>query len=221
MNTKNNIPKIGDKIWIKIKSKNNKKVYDSQILNCIDDVEYIISGPIKKSTFIPLHVDTTIDIMYYKQDKGRFKFSAKIKERNINKIYKLKILRQSKIMKIQERDYYRLPVKIDLIKIHHKGKGMNRKEIREDCLIDNISGGGLKIQCNYKHSVGDIVEFIFNIQNYKIESIGEIVRVQNSENLNYRFLAGVQFKQLKKEFREKIIRYIFNKQREMRRKGLI
>ncbi|QIB26175.1 flagellar brake protein [Caloranaerobacter azorensis] len=214
-------PVIGDKIEIKRVNIEADDKYASQVLDIIDDDIYIISGPIQKSTLIPLHVGNLIEISYFREDKGRFVFKAKIIEREYKDVYKLKIERISCITKIQERNYYRLSVKLDVQKVYSLKIRDEEKEVIENCTAKDISGSGIRMFCNLKHSIGDLVKLQMPIGDFNITALGTVVRVQEIENGNFKFSLGVKFTDIKDEDRERLIKYIFEQQRKLRKKGLI
>ncbi|WP_427338668.1 flagellar brake protein [Caloranaerobacter sp. DY30410] len=214
-------PVIGDKIEIReINTKTNNK-YASQILDIIDDNIYIISGPIQKSALIPLHVGSLIEISYFREDKGRFIFKAKIIEREYKDIYKLKIEKISCITKLQERNYYRLSVKLDVQKVYNLKLDDEEKETIENCIAKDISGSGIRVFCNFKHSVGDLIKLHISIKDFSITALGTVVRVQEIENDKFKFSLGIKFIEIKDEDRERLIKYIFEQQRKLRKKGMI
>lgn len=214
-------PVIGDKIEIKeTKTKANNR-YISQILDIIDDNIYIISGPIQKSALIPFHVGSLIEITYFREDKGRFVFKAKIIEREYKNIYKLKIEKISCITKLQERNYYRLSVNLDIQKIYNLKLDGNNEEVTERCIAKDISGGGIRVFCNLKHSVGDKVKLNISTTDFCITALGMVIRIQEIENDNFKFSLGIKFTEIEDEDRERLIKYIFEQQRKLRKKGLI
>lgn len=214
-------PVIGDKIEIRETKTKTKNKYVSQILDIIDDNIYIISGPIQKSALVPLHVGSLIEITYFRADKGRFIFKAKIIEREYENIYKLKIEKISCITKLQERNYYRLSVKLNVQKRHNTVIDNHKKEVIENCIAKDISGGGIRIFCNYQHTVKDLVKLDIAISDFNITVTGIVTRVQEIENDNYKFALGIKFTEIEDKDRERLIKYIFEQQRKLRKKGLI
>ncbi|KPU28197.1 hypothetical protein TR13x_02350 [Caloranaerobacter sp. TR13] len=214
-------PVIGDKIEIRETNTKTNNKYASQILDIIDENIYIISGPIQKSALIPLHVGSLIEITYFREDKGRFIFKARIIEREYKKIYKLKIEKISCITKLQERNYYRLSVKLDVQKKYNLKLDDNEKEVVENCIVKDISGGGIRVLCNFKHSVGDLIKLQVSISDFSIIALGTVVRVHEIENNNFKFSLGIKFIEIEDEDRERLIKYIFEQQRRLRKKGLI
>lgn len=212
--------KIGDKIEIfRINAKNNK--HSSQILDILNEKEYIISGPIRRSTIIHVNLNTILGISYFKEGKGKFSFKALVTGKSEKGIYKLKIERLDDIVKIQERDFFRLS---QSLKVEKKFKVKDKKEdivLEEICRTSDISGGGVKIFSNYKHQENDQFMLTFNIDNREINILGEAVRVSESNRNDYSYEIGVKFLNIDNSERETIIRYIFEQQRELRKKGLI
>lgn len=212
---------LGHKINIKrIKSKANG-VYPSQILDILDDEIIIVSGPLHKRDIVLLNKDEIVEVSYIIEDKGKYSFRAKVLDRDNSKIYRLKLKRISDVNRVQLRGFYRLEVDVPVKKefvIEEDGK---RRIIEENCRSQNISGGGIKLYSNYEHKIGDQVLCSFSIDNHQIVAMGEVVRIEEVDIFYYKYGIGVKFVELNEEDRDRIISFIFQKQRELRNKGLI
>lgn len=212
---------LGHKINIKrIKSKANG-VYPSQILDILDDEIIIVSGPLHKRDIVLLNKDEIVEVSYIIEDKGKYSFRAKVLDRDNSKIYRLKLKRISDVNRVQLRRFYRLEVDVPVKKefvIEEDGK---RRIIEENCRSQNISGGGIKLYSNYEHKIGDQVLCSFFINNHQIVAMGEVVRIEEVDIFYYKYGIGVKFVELNEEDRDRIISFIFQKQRELRNKGLI
>lgn len=99
--------------------------------------------------------------------------------------------------------------------------GKKQKTIEEKCLSKDISGSGMLLLSNYKHTVNDTVECLFEIDNKMIHVKGKIVRVDELNKSPFKYALGIYFSDIKKKDREDIIKYIFKKERLMIEKGLI
>ena len=212
---------LGHKINIKrIKSKANG-VYPSQILDILDDEIIIVSGPLHKRNIVLLNKDEIVEVSYIIEDKGKYFFRAKVLDRDNSKIYRLKLKRISDVNRVQLRRFYRLEVDVPVKKefvIEEDGK---RRIIEENCRSQNISGGGIKLYSNYEHKIGDQVLCSFFINNHQIVATGKVVRIEEVDIFYYKYGIGVKFVELNEEDRDRIISFIFHKQRELRNKGLI
>lgn len=211
--------KVGTKIDI-FKKENRKNLYPSQVLEIIEPDELVIRGPMKKTQLVLLHKGEEIEILYYVENKGRFIFTAKVISRELNKMYTLRIKKISEIRKIQLRNYYRLPVTLEIEKIFPVINDDNKVFI-EKCEAKDISGGGLKLYCNYQHVVGDEVYLKFKLENKLIDAKAKVVRIEEIENLNYKYCIGITFVDIEEQIRDFIVKYIFEQQRILRFKGLI
>ncbi|WP_353095289.1 flagellar brake protein [Tissierella praeacuta] len=211
---------IGTKIEI-TRLKDNEEVYPSQVLDIIETGELIISGPIKQNNLVFIHNDEEIEICYNVENMGRHYFLAKVLSRNNSPIYALRLLRISETRNIQQRNYYRLLETLSVDKEHSIVKGDNIEVIVESCETINISGGGMKLYCNYEHEVDDEVVCSLKIGDSVIKSKALVVRSEEIESLNYKFSIGVSFIEINEEDRDLIIKYIFERQRILRLKGLI
>lgn len=212
---------IGDRITVRGIGAIKKTNFNSQILDIIDYNNFIISGPIHKSHIIPVRLDSTFEIIYFKEDKGRFSFKAVVTDRDVNGIYKLKIRKVDETIKVQERDFYRLPININVLKTLSTLDGLEEKKIEENCVTKDISGGGMKLLCNYTHSIKDVVDLKLNINESDIYTDGIVVRIKKSDSFGYIYEIGIKFTNLKTADRDNIIRFIFEQQRKKRRKELI
>lgn len=213
--------KVGDKIEICRKGLSKKEFFPSQILDVLDDDEFVVSGPIKKIMLVFLHKDEVVTIRRFIENKGRYEFDAIILKRNIGKIYKIKLKRISEIRKIQLRNYFRFPISIPVIKRTKIIEDKEEKTLIEECKTKDISGGGLKLLTNYEHYKGEIIECEFKIKEKTIVSKAEVVRVESVDTFHYKFSIGVRFINMKESDRDAIVKFIFSKQSVLRKKGLI
>ncbi|NLW40884.1 MAG: flagellar brake protein [Tissierellia bacterium] len=212
---------LGHKINIKrIKSKANG-VYPSQILDILDDEIIIVSGPLHKRNIVLLNKDEIVEVSYIIEDKGKYFFRAKVLDRDNSKIYRLKLKRISDVNRVQLRRFYRLEVDVPVKKEFVIEEDGERRVIEENCRSQNISGGGIKLYSNYEHKIGDQVLCSFFINNHQIVATGKVVRIEEVDIFYYKYGIGVKFVELNEEDRDRIISFIFHKQRELRNKGLI
>ncbi len=213
--------KIGDKIYIsKVEYPANQ--HSSQILDILNDREYIIAGPIRRSTIIYIRPNTVIEVKYNKEKIGKFVFRALVKEVWEKGIYKLKIEILSDITKIQERSFFRLPISIQVEKEHNIEKEDNGAAEKEVCISGDISGGGMKFFSNFRHEKFERLRLNLTIKGIVISTIGEVVRVSEfkSNDHKYKYEIGVKFVDIDNYSRDAIIKYIFEQQRELRKKRI-
>ena len=85
--------------------------------------------------------------------------------------------------------------------------------------IVNVSGGGLKFSSMIKHENGTniIVRFYLEEELF-VEAEARIIGVNEVMNQKGRMEYRCEFKKIKKEIRESIVRYIFSEERRQRQK---
>lgn len=212
--------KIGEKIKITRKNREDEHL-GSQILDIIDKNTIVISGPIKKNNLVFIHKEDLINLYYTVKDKGIFFYTAKVISREISPIYKLKVERISDITKIQKREHFRLLVGLKLEKEHYIYIKGERQAYMENCEAKDISGGGMRIYCNFKHRLGDEIYCRIKIKDEEININGVVKRIEEVDAFDFKYSLGVSFIEIEELSRDTIIRYIFDQQRILRNKGLI
>lgn len=215
---------IGEKIQIIRKNDKEDKRYSSQVLDIIDENTFIISGPIYKKSLIFLHLNEVVDIACTRENKGMYKFSAIVEQRDLNKLYTIKIRKITNIERLQQRKYYRFETNIPvekLLLVSKRDKKNKERNIKEDCITKDISGNGMKLMCNYKHSVGDKIYCNFKIYDQVIIVEGEVVRIEEIDAFNFNYAIGIKFLDIVDQERDIIVKYIFDQERKLRNKGLI
>jgi c-di-GMP-binding flagellar brake protein YcgR len=87
----------------------------------------------------------------------------------------------------------------------------------------NISGGGICLRIEEKIDIGRLVECVVDTDaDRKISFIGKVVRCEKSEiESKYRYEAGIDYTRIEDKEREAVVRFIFEEQRKLRKKGLI
>lgn len=217
MNHKKELFNIGDRIELVRLDDKDTKSYPSQILDITNRGTFIVGGPIYKNKIILVHKDEIIKVTYIINHKGRYAFNAKVLRRDCKRIYQLEVERVSEITRYQQRRHYRFDITIPVDKSLKKDDDI----LTENCRTKDISGSGMKLYSNFKHDIGDIVRCIFNIDNYKIDVEGRILRIEDIDTFEYNYSLAIEFIDLKENDKEKIIKFIFLKQRLLREKGLI
>lgn len=195
--------------------------YPSQVLEFINTNEIIISGPIRKGNYILVHKDEIVQILYYVENKGKYSFRAKVISHSLSSVYTLKLRKISDTHIVQLRDFYRLPVSLEVKKSFEKEMKDDIQVLDEICEAKDISGGGIRLLCNYKHNIGDKVVCCFNINSTVIEVKGTVVRVEEVDVFHFNYSIGISFNDISELNRDQIVAYIFQQQRILRGKGLI
>lgn len=223
------------------------KTYVSKLLDFIEKDKAQIAMPIEKGRVIPLSVGDKYIICFY-TDGGLFQCKAVITSRFKNdNMFILEVQFVSELEKYQRRQFYRMEcnmnvsfhiitdaerilasqIKLDKFETEDdKNKCLNNYEelanVWQEGTITDISGGGLRINSKCEINPGDNVIISLNLLTSEGEKKLIIkVRIISSIRIPNRwgfFENRVQFKEITKEEREVIVKYIFDEDRRRRRK---
>ncbi len=225
---------------------NRESVYTSQLLDFLEEDKAYIAMPIEKGQIIPLSVDEKYKLTFY-TNKGLYSCNATIINRfKTDKLHVLTVLFTSGLDKIQRREYYRLDCLLDItynvisekeISIRDRIKNPNMKDeeralllielenikINEiDGTVIDLSGGGARFVSNSPLNKNDqvIIRMNLNLSNSikKLDVKGIIVNSTKMINRVGYYEHRISFKDILKEEREIIIKYIFEEERKQRKK---
>lgn len=124
--------------------------------------------------------------------------------------------------KIQRRNFVRLDTRVKVLFCRLDNRFERKGSPGEGVSVD-ISGGGMMFMCDEVLSSGDVLDAeVFLGQSEKVRAIGRVVRfTENPPKTKMKYSVGFEFTVIEESERDKIIRFIFNQQRELRRKGLL
>lgn len=215
------LPEIGDKVEIEapnyLKS-DFKKNLVSQVMDIVDEHHYFIATPIVNNVLAPIPMGEIIKVKYAKKDVGVYYFKARvIKRKNIDNISYMLIERLAKVSRTQRRNFFRLEILLNvLISI----RDSNNEEVKEiSTLAKDISGGGIRVISKEPISLQRMVTLTIETRKGPIEVEGRIIRCSPYKESD--FDIGIIFEDISEAVRSKIIAFIFDEQRKLRKKGLI
>ena len=212
--------KIGDKLEIEPLREDrkilaSKNIIVSQLLDMKENNIYI-SSPILKGLPYPLFVGNKIRVIFLREDKGIFSFTAEINKKLQGHLMVYVITPITEAEKTQRRIFFRLDITRNVII-----KPLGEEEIVEGATKD-ISGGGMKIIAKKTIQVGKTVECALYLSDECLISTTGIVVRCVTDTITGNYQIGISFKEGDDEgIRNKIVSFIFEKQRELRKKGLI
>ncbi|MDM8533102.1 PilZ domain-containing protein [Clostridiaceae bacterium HSG29] len=194
---------------------------------------FLMYNPIYKNRIYTLSKDKTFVFRYIDNKSGIYSFNGKILNRIKEKgLYILKVELLGNLKKIQRREFFRIDlIKNVIIKEPLEEKYKESLEMIEligkiefsekKYLLKDISGGGFGFYSNDKFAIGKIIVAKINLGMGDIEIMGKVVRTISIDIENKKYLIGVQHLQLTTNKRNLIVNFIFERQRQMRQKGLI
>ena len=226
-----------------------RRQYISRVLDYIENDQIKLAMPMEGGRMIPLTIGDMYEVCFYTPN-GLFQSQLEIVDRyKENNIFLVVGEFRSDLEKCQRRQYYRLQKIIDIQyrECSREEEILERRllvndfaneEARLSCrkilnevknkwtmaTITDISGGGARFNSFTQHKKNSILSLKIPItqkgETKVIQLQGEIV---NSEILPRRtdfYETRVKFVNIDRDVREQIVRFIFEQEREMLRKGI-
>jgi len=225
----------------------NEKIYKSQVLDFISEDTLSILMPIEGAKVIPLTVGEKYGLCFYTK-KGLYQCKSVITDRGrSDNVYVLTVQVISQLEKYQRRQFYRLEYLLEIkyriisdmeISIMNKLRNYNYENEAEQQNIINslealqkdrlsgtildISGGGARFVSERSHERGNMLELSMEFDNSlgSKEFIIQALILSSNKMINRQgfYEHRVQFRDIPKEEREAIIKFIFEEERRQRKR---
>ena len=211
--------KINQKIEIEIPKGPYQGSYNSKVSDITKD-KITVMAIYERENVIPVNKGLEVNLLY-EGDSAFYSLTTKIIDRVGSPLPSLILKNTDQIERIQRRSYFRLKVNKDIkyyvIKEHKKEEG--QPDFKKTTAID-LSGGGLKMVLNEDLKINDRLLFDLQIDEFEKLIEGKIVRIKYNTD-GYSKTAGVEFVDMERKDTDKIMSYLFNYQRKLRRRGMI
>ncbi|HZK42813.1 MAG TPA: flagellar brake domain-containing protein [Syntrophomonadaceae bacterium] len=172
--------------------------------------------PIRRGELIPLRKGSEIKVVFT-HEKNTYSFTTLIMERQREPIPVLKVHKPENLVRIQRRSYVRLLLNLEATfsvlpdQTEHKGTTLD------------VSGGGVLLITKTELEKGQILDFRLDIpENDPIYCKAEVIRVLDIAKTSFEdSKVAIKFLDIHEAKRDQIFKYIFKKEREWIRKGLM
>ena len=203
---------VNQSIKIQIDKGNCEGTYSSKILE-INDKNMAIDFPCKNGNLLSLEKNLPVTI-FFVGDNAAYKFHSSILEL-FKDISVLTIKKPVEFIRLQRRNYFRLDVDVT-VKFQYKQPEEDESftdSLKKTKTID-ISGGGVKLILDENIPCGTIVKLFLHIPEiYGVPILGKIVHTQKMDDNKY--TAGIKFVELDSDIKNKIIKWLFDCQRNL------
>lgn len=211
---------INSKINVEVLKGEYKGMYSSRIED-LNKKSVYISIPTSQTLPVPLAPSTMIEISFLNA-KGRFSFKTTVKKRIKDRITMLELEKPELIYRKELRKFFRVDSRIKarvfLIDFNIEDGELNMVKDTYDVIIKDISGGGMRISTVAPLQEEQAVEFdMFDELGIRKEIFGKVAKLFPPEQNSGRFEAGIEFISIKENDRDKIIKYVFQRQIELRK----
>lgn len=213
-----------------------KPLYISQVQNLFSNGDFEIDMPIYQRQLVLLHNGSRYKFLFY-GEKYNYEAIVLIKDRyKADNRYLLRVQLITQPEKVQRREYYRCCTTFDvkfhdlteseinspqLSEIMNRYNGINLKPLLTEGIVLDISGGGMKMVTKFPNEVGSYKRLIFELQlegrTEKFNICGQILSCTAKKDTVSRYENRLKFIKLDQDSRERIIRFIFEEERKLRR----
>jgi c-di-GMP-binding flagellar brake protein YcgR len=223
---------VGSKLELELFDNNGvraQKTLISEYEWMVDDGTIAIAAPISERKIVPVPAGSTMNIYFIKQNGSNvnlYKFRAIVKNRyDADNLKVLLVMKDGEIARVQRRNYYRLDM---LLEVSYRSIGPGRRGYTgerqfKNSLAVNLSGGGICLLLDDEFEAGDLLECEMTFdRTQNIRFCGKVVRFDESDREGrYKYKAGLAYIEIDENDRETVVRYIFQEQRKLLRKGLV
>lgn len=162
----------------------------------------------------------SIVCLEFANEGGAFSFVSRVLGYEQTPVPVMVLQKPDKMERMQRRDYVRLEANITIdYSMLFTAAGDNGKRVRTQA--KDISGGGLLFRAPGRLPLGTRLDVVLILDGTSIHTVGEVVRELPDMDTQEGNWLGLRFVDIDERDREAIIRYIFNQQRERRRRGLV
>ncbi len=200
--------KIGDRVKIGLHiNKHDMTFFDTKIMDISSDTKELFLYDInsKKESF---KIDEGEIISVIKEEGTLVFLFNTIFLNRVEDNFNLIVLRiPSEIERMQRREFYRLPISV---KISLRKPQSNKISLGETL---DISGSGLSVDLDIDLDLNDevIIDLPLTDEIYISDIYGKVTRKDEGQLLPFRY--GIEFNNIEKNKRERIVSYIFQIQR--------
>jgi c-di-GMP-binding flagellar brake protein YcgR len=204
---------VNQKLLIEVKVGDHPGVYDSRIED-FDDEHIFVSMPTDKGVTVPLRPKSRLHVSFV-MDRGRFSFKTMVVDRIKGNLPMLKIVRPDAIFRQELRSFFRVDTRMSIkILVDVESDGIITQKVYDAKVLD-LSGGGARIFTSAYLKKDDNIEVYFLGNLDRLEEVKAHVRRVRKVEDNYE--VGIQFTELGQSDRDKVIKYVFKRQVEMRK----
>lgn len=200
-----------------------KDTYKANV-DMVNETSIVINTPLVKGKPLSLEPGTEVNVIYTDQ-LAIYGFSCVIKSVFGKPEYKFIVSIPTEVNRTQRRNFVR--VDVDLYMTFFTGSDDCHDVKTYNTKTRDLSGGGLRFDFDSKLPIGTTLDILLEIptsgsESSKVTAMGRVVRcLPIGHGPGEKFSIGVEFMVIEKQEREAIIRYLFEYQRQLRKKGIL
>jgi len=194
--------------------------YRSRVEAVFED-KLVVAAPLVKGELVPLMHGAAIKVTYT-DNVAIYVFTCEIIAVDRGTLATVTLGSPFEVKRIQRRNFVRLDVKLQ-VTLYKLNPNLAPSDATFSATTVDISGGGMMFVTGYRPEIGELLEATLHLnEKEKIKAFGRVIRVtENRPDAREKFSVGFEFTVIGESARDLIIRFIFNQQRELRKRGLL
>lgn len=202
---------------VSVRVEGEKDSHRSRIVEVTD--KYVaLHHPLSQGQLVSIYRGDVVEV-FQADDRGNYRFTAPVVQRIRDPLPLLVIPRPDMVEKTQRRGTYRMEavLTVDVTRAPQEGEEQGQAF---QALTADISGGGIRLITREALSKGEVLQLAIHFPDVVMELVGEVSTPPLRTSEEGRWAYGVRFLNITERVEDRIVAYIFSRQREMRRKGL-
>ncbi len=194
--------------------------YYSRIEDLVSDEAIVVALPLAvDNSPVLVSVGEKINVFYW-DSMAQYAFEARVINRKGGVIPTITLERYSEVQRMQRRSYFRIPAMFRVVfNIERDGQSAEL-QLNEGQTLD-ISGGGMLLSTNVQLELGDNLPLRLYLPDHEcMVATGRVERLEYLESAGL-YRAGIVYVTIHENDRDKIIAFVFKKEIELRKKGLL
>lgn len=175
-----------------------------------------VFAPYHQREVIPLREGIPVEIVFW-DDAASYTMESVVVQRIAIPVPIYVLEFSDDIRRVQRRNFVRVdafyPVTFQVV----EKTGLS--DLKSGIMLD-LSGGGMRFQTREKLEKGAILYAYLELPSGKLGTPGRVCRIEPIENTK-KFSVSVNFYQIAERDRDRVVRCVFDIQRDMRKKGLV
>ncbi|MGN0415155.1 MAG: flagellar brake protein [Agathobacter sp.] len=240
-----NVIRPGDKIDIKLIHQMNREenggeqaaLYQSRVCDQTSETDLEIEMPISGGKMILFPMGAECHFVFYTKG-GMYQCDGRVQKRyKEGNLYFLSVRITTAPEKFQRREFFRIDYVVPL-QYYEITEEMAKLETTEEIIaalgggeeeqkpykgmIQDISGGGVRFSAKRLPQRGDYLLLSFHLKNERLDEVfylvSQVVAVQEHPTVRNMYIQRVKFIFRDLKIRERIVRFVFEEERKLRRK---
>ncbi len=213
--------KVGQTVQLDILDGEYKGNYYSRIEDLpADEIIVVASPPVADGSAALVKVGNKIH-MFYWDSMAQYAFEAKVIASANGKAPTITLEKCSEVQRMQRRSYFRIQARLRVVFNIERDDDESTEPQHYEGQTLNVSGGGMLLSTNTKLDVGDNLPLkLYLSEQEHIKATGRVERIEylGAKGL---YRAGIVFVMIYENDRDKVIAFVFKKEIELRKKGLL